>query len=286
MLDRMIFFSLVMTMLLAGCKGKHGAEDYSLDDEAADSLYSENYVAEIGDAPMPQSAEELFDDFIFNYASSNKLQMERTMFPLPVSSDSTIANVKSIAVRNGEITKQQWKMEKFFMKKDFYTLLLDNNDQVEHIKDTTISEVTVEHFFMNASYVSRYQFRRKGGKWRLTGLRNQAFQHNPNASFLAFYHRFVTDSLFQHESLSEAIDFVGPDPEDDFSMMEGVITPDFWNAFAPELPNNIEYNIVYGHQNPASTVKVLVLRGIANGMEMELTFKLIKGRWKLTKLIT
>ncbi|UKK50200.1 DUF4348 domain-containing protein [Prevotella sp. E13-17] len=285
MLDRFFLISLVV-LLLAGCKGKHGAEDYSLDDEAADSLYSAGLVEGSADAPMPQSAEELFDDFIFNYASNNKLQIERTVFPLPVSTDSTIANVKSGTVRNGEILKQQWKMEKFFMKKDFYTLLLDNTEQVEQIKDTTISEVTVEHFHMNASYVSRYQFRRKDGKWRLTALRNQAFQRNPNASFLTFYHRFVTDSLFQRESLSDAIDFVGPDPEDDFSMMEGVITPDFWNAFAPELPNSIEYNIVYGHQNPASTVKVLVLRGIANGMEMELTFKLVKGRWKLTKLIT
>ena len=283
MFNRIILFSL-LALLAIGCRGKHGADN--LEDEAADSLYSEGYVEEGIDAPMPQSAEELFDDFIFNFASSSKLQTERTLFPLPVSTDSVVGDVKGIAVRNGQITKQQWKMEKFFMGKDYYTLLLDNDKAVEHIKDTTINEVTVEHFFMNASYVSRYQFKRSGGKWHLVSLRNQAFQRNPNASFLSFYHRFVTDSLFQHQSLSDAIDFVGPDPDDDFSMMEGVITPDFWNAFAPELPINIEYNIVYGHQNPATTEKVLVLRGIANGMEMELTFRLEKGRWKLTKLIT
>ena len=106
----------------------------------------------------------------------------------------------------------------------------------------------------------------------LDGMRKQTMSHNPNASFLSFYRRFATDSVFRQQSLSEEIHFVGPDPDNDLEVMEGVITPDFWEAFAPELPHGTIYNIVYGHHHSHSNTKIFVLRGIANGMEVEMTF--------------
>ena len=39
--------------------------------------------AEVEEEPKPLEADELFDDFIFNYASDEALQRERTVFPLP-----------------------------------------------------------------------------------------------------------------------------------------------------------------------------------------------------------
>ena len=62
-------------------------------------------------------------------------------------------------------------------------------------------------------------------------------------------------------------------------------TPNLWEDFAPELPQGILYNIVYGRQSADSTQKILVLRGIANGLEEELTFVRKDGQWKLTKLV-
>jgi hypothetical protein len=66
--------------------------------------------------------------------------------------------------------------------------------------------------------------------------------------------------------------------------MEGVITPDFWEAFAPELPHGTIYNIVYGHPHSHSNTKIFVLRGIANGLEVEMTFHREHNQWRLTKL--
>jgi hypothetical protein len=79
---------------------------------------------------------------------------------------------------------------------------------------------------------------------------------------------------------------VGPDPDDDFSMMEGIITPDTWEAFAPELPSKMIYNIIYGEAKKETNSKLFVLRGIANGQELEMTFKRKDGKWLLTKLAT
>ena len=40
-----------------------------------------------------------------------------------------------------------------------------------------------------------------------------------------------------------------------------------------------------GQKYTEGTQKIFVMRGIANGMEMQLTFKKIGGKWKLTKLV-
>ena len=80
--------------------------------------------------------------------------------------------------------------------------------------------------------------------------------------------------------------FVGPDPDDDFVQMEGLITPDTWPAFAPQLPQKMIYNIVYGQPRKERDTKVFVLRGIANGLEMELRFKRVNNRWLLMKMTT
>lgn len=44
------------------------------------------------------------------------------------------------------------------------------------------------------------------------------------------------------------------------------------------------YNIIYGQKYTESTQKIFVIRGIANGLETQLTFKRVNGKWMLTKL--
>jgi hypothetical protein len=46
------------------------------------------------------------------------------------------------------------------------------------------------------------------------------------------------------------------------------------------------YNIIYGQPRKEGNRKLFVLRGIANGMELEMTFRRKDGVWKLTKLTT
>jgi hypothetical protein len=216
----------------------------------------------------------LFDDFLFNFAANRKLQMERIAFPLPM-------------VRNGQTTyadKDSWKMERFFMRQDFYTVLFDDERQMELVKDTSVQQATVEKIYFNTKAVIQYQFKRVRGAWMLLEVKTEPMASNPNASFLEFYHKFVTDSVFQTESLNATVQFVGPDPDDDFARMEGILTPDTWPAFAPELPDRMIYNIVYGKPTKESAQKIFVMRGIANGLEVEMTFRRDNGQWKLMRL--
>ena len=47
----------------------------------------------------------------------------------------------------------------------------------------------------------------------------------------------------------------------------------------------LSINIVYAAQDPQSRQKILVVRGISNGLEQELTFRLVGDRWMLVKLV-
>ena len=172
------------------------------------------------------------------------------------------------------------------MRQGYYTLLFDNEKHMEIVKDTSVNHAIVEKIHFDTQQIDQYVFDRKRGAWMLTLLRTIPITRNINASFLTFYHQFASDKAFQEKSLASTVKFVGPDPDDDFNMMEGIITPDTWEAFAPELPKKMIYNIIYGKPIREGDSKVFVLRGIANGLEVEMTFKRKNGDWKLTKLTT
>jgi hypothetical protein len=272
---------MALALLTLSCGGRQAAAPAdttpadTADTTATDSVEPVDTLEQlIAETPMPRAADELFDDFLFNFAANRNLQMERVNFPLP-------------NVRNGKTTqvvKGEWKMERFFMHQDYYTVLFDNQQQMELVRDTSVSQATVEKIYFNTGAVIQYQFRRVKGAWMLLEVRTEPIASNRNASFLDFYHQFVTDSAFQTESLAQTVTFVGPDPDDDFAQMEGILTPDTWPAFAPELPDRMIYNIVYGKQEEDSDEKIFMMRGIANGMEVEMTFRRSDGQWKLVKM--
>lgn len=280
-MKRVLLGMLVLTALMFSCKGKQteGApQDEPKDSvvqQPTDTVPVDTLEQLISETPLPRAVDELFDDFLFNFAANRKLQMERVAFPLPVvkGADTT------------RIGKDKWQMERFFMRQDYYTVIFDDERQMELVKDTSINQATVEKIYFNTGAVIQYYFHRIKGAWMLTKQKTEPLKANRNASFLEFYHQFVTDSLFQMESLGETLQFVGPDPDDDFAQMEGILTTDTWPAFAPELPDRMIYNVVYGKPDGESDQRIFVMRGIANGMELEMTFRNTDGRWRLVKLV-
>lgn len=283
-MKKLSFISVLLALLTivcfssVGCTGKKPASD-------ADTLASDTTVADtqamdsteklIEETPMPKAADELFDDFVFNFAANRKLQLSRVHFPLPVYRNEKVVKT---------IDKKHWKMEHFFMRQDYYTLIFDNQKQMNLVKDTTIEHVVVEKVFYHKKTVQQFLFNRINGQWMMTSINYKPMYSNKNASFLKFYGKFATDSTFQAEHLHNPVKFVGPDPDDDFSTMTGDIEPETWPAFAPKLPSSMIYNIIYGQKYNESNQKIFVIRGIANGLETELTFKRIGGKWMLTKL--
>ena len=283
-MKKLSFLSVLLAVLTVvcftsvGCSDKKPAQVHdstSVDSVVADTQTVDSTEKLIEETPMPKAADELFDDFVFNFAANRKLQMKRVHFPLPVYHNDKL--VKSIG-------KRAWKMEHFFMHQDYYTLIFDNQKQMNLVKDTAIDHVVVEKVFYAKKKVQQFLFNRINGEWMMTSINYKPMYTNMNASFLKFYGHFATDSAFQAKHLHNPVKFVGPDPDDDFSTMSGDIEPETWPAFAPQLPHGMIYNIIYGQKYAESNQKIFVIRGIANGMETILTFKRVHGKWMLTKL--
>ena len=283
-MKKLSFLSVLLAVLTVvcftsvGCSDKKPAQVHdstSVDSVIADTQAVDSTEKLIEETPMHKAADELFDDLVFNLAANRKLQMKRVHLPLHVYHNDKL--VKSIG-------KRAWKMEHFFMHQDYYTLIFDNQKQMNLVKDTAIDHVVIEKVFYAKKKVQQFLFNRINGEWMMTSINYKPMYTNMNASFLKFYGKFATDSAFQAEHLHNPVKFVGPDPDDDFSTMSGDIEPETWPAFAPQLPHGMIYNIIYGQKYAESNQKIFVIRGIANGMETILTFKRVHGKWMLTKL--
>jgi len=264
-MKRICYALALVMMLTTGCsdgkgKGKTAAE------EPEEEPLPERFEND----DLPKAADELFNDFVYYFASNEQLQRRRIMFPLKVNDNM--------------MEEQEWQMDPFFMNAGEYTQIFDAPEQRELANDTTIDKVFIEKIFLSKDSVRQYAFNRDNGRWQMTGIEDLRLKDNPYATFLTFYQEFASDSAFQQKSLKGEIEFSSPDPNDESAMMEGFITPDSWEAFAPELPQDSIYNIVYGEQNGRAKEKIFVICGISNGLEIELTFRQERGKWKLAKL--
>ena len=287
-MDKTIIFCTMLSVLVISVTGSCGSK--SGDVEQSDSLAVDTpsvvpvesepidtMEALISSQPMPQAAEELFDDFIFNFAANRSLQMKRIDFPVQVKDGALTLS----------IAEEDWDMERFFMQQGYYTLILDSRSQLELTKDTAVCHVVVEKFDLRSSTSKHYNFDRVGGEWRLTSMEHAQLADNVNSQFITFYETFATDSAVRVASVADPVKVTAPDPDDDFSYVTTEVSSDEWASIGlDDLPEGTLYNIVYGDQQyTRADKKVLILRGIANGMEIELTFRRRSGRWRLTEIM-
>lgn len=267
-------------LLMFSCTGNRAGQGGEMpNDSVADStdtMETDTMELLITQTPMPRAADAMFDDFLFNFLANKRLQKERIVFPLRIFEGDKVEQME----------ERQWQMEHLFMRQGYYTLLFNDEQQMALMKDTAVSEAIVEKILLKKNQVKDYMFRRIRGAWMLCEVRVNEVDQNVNASFLKFYQKFASDSAFQVKSLNETVQFVGPDPDDDFNMMEGVITADTWEAFAPTLPAKSIYNVIYGKPQEEGNNKIFLLRGVANGLELELRFKRAGDKWLLMKMTT
>ena len=273
---------ILMLLVLAGfmtnsCTGgKSSSTDDDLDNDSlsTDSLERDSVVDLVEDAPLSKAVDELFDDFFFNFAGNQRTQMSRIQFPLPVHA-------------NGHTTmleRRQWKRSYFFMSDGYYVVLLDDIDDDALSKDTTVNKAYVERLDFDSGKVKRYDFQRLRGEWRLTAITHNTLENHANASFFQFYKHFATDEDFQVESLGSFVLMTAPDSDEEFTEVTGSISPEQWPAFKPELiPSGVVYFVNYGQHDTSETQKVFIVRGVANGLNIEMDFQRKDGQWKLLK---
>lgn len=230
--------------------------------------------AEVKEEPKPMVADELFDDFIFNYASDDALQRQRTVFPLPYYDRDTPLKIEA----------DFWKHDYLFTKENCYTLLFDKEEDMDMVGDTTLTSVQVEWIFLKTRMVKRYYFERKRGMWMLEAINLREMEKGENEDFVEFYTRFVRDSVYQSKHINHPLQFITIDPDDEFSILETTLDVDQWYAFRPVMPTDRLSNINYGQKNEdLSDTKILKVNGIGNGYSNIFYFRKRGKGWELYK---
>lgn len=221
----------------------------------------------------PLEADELFDDFIFNYAFDKTLQKQRTTFPLPYNEEGHLR----------QITEDSWTHDSLFVGENLYTLLFDKEKDMDIVGDTTLRSVQVEWIFLKTQELKRYYFERVRGVWMLDSITLNKIKSKKD-DFLPFYMHFVSDSLYQREHISSPLKFVTIDPDDDFSILETTLGIEQWFAFRPQMSPERLSNICYGQKNDmSSTTKIIKVNGIGNGYSNVFYFRKMHGEWELYK---
>lgn len=229
-------------------------------------------LVKVVEEPQPMEADELFDDFIFNYAQDERLQTKRTKFPLPYYKGDTPLKIE----------KEAWKHDELFSKESCYTLLFDREEDMDLVGDTTLKSVRVEWFYLKQHQVKRYYFERINGMWMLEAINLREMDRNAEEDFVSFYARFATDSVYQQNHIAQTLQFVTIDPDDEFSILETTLDAGQWEAFRPQLPTDRLSNINYGQRNEDhSHTKIMKINDMGNGCSNVLYFRRRGNRWEL-----
>ncbi len=265
-----------MMFFATGCTDKKPAA--AVDTPATDSVLTDSTDTDtvtkiIAETPMPKAADQLFDDFFFNFIANRKLQKSRVRFPLPVTTGG-----KTVMM-----ARNHWKTDHFFSRQGYYTLIFDDPKQMMAAKSTKIDTVVVERIFLNKGTVEQFCFDHQNGHWMLSAIHNIGFSDSPNASFLKFLPKFFASQ--GAGKVKDPLPYSGPDPNgEDTKIINMKIAASEWSGFLPEIPNIVMYNILYGQKYKDGNRKILSFKGLSNGLETQLIFKRRGGKWRLEKL--
>lgn len=272
-----VWVCMLLAVVLVSCDWKKSASVPGYDDRLlVDSLVnvpdSLMFSPESGEEEgFPESSNELFDDFIFEFSRLEKVQYRRVEFPFPSVADGDTV----------WIDKKQWTYEPLFNHQDYYTIFYCNEKQMELDECTDLNQVDVEQIDLDRRTFKVWRFEKRTGKWFLTGVALRPFNASPLDRFMDFYRGFATDSVFQVQHIADPLRYLTTDPEDDFNTIEGTLDHEQWEAFKPQLPSGVIFNIRYGQEYDCPRHMIMVKAGISNGMIDILTFKKKGSEWKM-----
>jgi len=274
-----IFISVVVFLFLFSCGNKKkGIEPAVAMQDTVDSIeLAEDtiFLIEPVDPALPTTGDESFEDFMYVFAADTAFQLSRIVFPLPYYEED----------KPLKIERKDWVHDDLFVKQSFYTLLLDQEEELDHALDTSQTSVQVEWIYMKTHTVKKYYFERVDGYWKLEAINQRPIVKTKRSEFVDFLVRFALDSVYQIKHIRNPLEFITTDPDDDFSIIETTLDAEQWFAFKPVIPDAQLSNIIYGQETPGdSSHKILQLKGIGNGFLNTLFFRQkSNGKWELYK---
>lgn len=274
-----VLLPLLVVVTLFSCNNGRNSESAMDADSTAveESVVSDSLSEveeEIEEADESDRLDTSFDDFMFAFTHSDRLQSKRIIWPLAYTdSEGNTRNVSSLNV-NSEFR---------FLEGDFFTVMYGDRKQVEKQKlETDDSLVIVERIDLMEEKLRNYEFKLLSGKWKLTSMRDIEFHESDIYDFLTFYARFCSDTLYQQEHVDQPLRVMVLDPEMDDAYIEGTINAEQWRSFCPDVPQGVISNIRYGVQKYRPKQMILQKSGSSNGLQELFIFHKENNEWYLT----
>ena len=276
-------FLISFTILLLFVSACHNASEDRRDVIATDSVcvdsscYAQDTLQLFEEEVLPESADELFNDFFFNYTSDMNFKSQRQAYSLDCNMGDTVVKIHS----------SELDVYSELFVDDYYSIIYEREEDLAFQKDTSLNEVAVERIDLDGKQIEQYIFNRIEGKWMLTGVGRNDMGFNPNSDFLDFYKNFSSDSIYRRNSVSEPLKFVLLSEIDDVEDEIQELTSDEWLAISADLPlpAGVMINIDYGQTIISKNSKLLLVEGVSNGLSLTYRFMKIEGAWNLVEVV-
>lgn len=274
-----VLLPLFVVVTLFSCNnGRNSESAMDVDSTAVEESVVSDTLSEveeeIEEADESDRLDTSFDDFMFAFTHSDRLQSKRIIWPLAYTdAEGNTRSVSSLNVAS----------EFRFLKGDFFTVMYGDRKQVEKQKlETDDSLVIVERIDLMEEKLRNYEFKLLSGKWKLTSMRDMEFHESDIYDFLTFYARFCSDTLYQQEHVDQPLRVMVLDPEMDDAYIEGTINAEQWRSFCPDVPQGVISNIRYGVQKYRPRQMIMQKSGSSNGLQELFIFNKENNEWFLT----
>lgn len=272
----------IVAIACSAC-GRQKTEDASVSPVHPVALVADTLVEEDSDtlffSPVAEKVfsgkDGIFEEFLYEFSTDTAMQKNRIHFPLPY---------QALEGEESLLDEREWYASGLLNLMDIYHTLFERDAEMEAECDTSLRKAGLECVDMEAGLVRTFSFEKHEGCWRLLRVKEQGLGAYRHRDFFTFYHRFITDSLFQSRHVNDPMTFVTMDPEDEFSILEANIDMEQWFAFRPILPEQLLVNVDYGVKpSRRPQRKILTCKSLGGNFNTTSYFRRIDGEWMLTR---
>lgn len=277
-MKKVIVLSVAMLCLLS-CNDNKMKNVYEPEDEVLeDSLetFEEDTLQLFEEDEPPVAVDELFDDFFFNFMDDPRFQTQRIGYPLRYKVGGDIET----------LSKKDWDEHNHFEGLEVLSVIYEREQDYQLSKDTSMQHVGVEYVKLKRDEVEKFFFNRVEGKWMLTEIEKKKRGNMPNGSFINFYAKFISDSIYQRGALAEPVKVILTSNDGEKEPEEDRLNADEWFEMRQSLPLPTDelINVDYGQACISQHKKTLLLQGIGNGMQIKFKFVRDEDDWKLNEI--
>ena len=144
----------------------------------------------------------------------------------------------------------------------------------------------VEYYDLQSETVEKFNFQRTNGQWQLSSFEKSSSIYGPNEDFIEFYSKFVSDSLFQKQSIHTPLRLITSEDDEFGDGGDMELSIEDWFEFSSEmpLPRDVMTNINYGQPSISENRKILLVEGLSNGLSVKYKFDKMNGHWRLIEI--